>query len=242
MDWNMKTQCREEAVAQTIRVAKAAFFEAESRRPLTRWEFLLQQSRYIQKHWWLLQGGVLILLWCVLRSADSSQYMQRSLGVAAPLFALLALPELWKNRGCNAMEVEGAALYSLRQIYAARFTLFAGADVLLLSLFFLAVQHSGMATLWELLVQFLLPCNVSCCICFSCLYSRQISSEALCLVLCGIWTAFWESLLLRDAVYQAISPALWGALLAASFAFLGWCIFRGQRSWSKTWEVKPIWN
>ena len=241
MNWK-DTVCREEAIQETIRRSKAAFFEAEGARPLSRWEFLLQQSRYIQKHWWLLQGGLLILLWCVLRSADSSQYMQRSLGVAGPLFALLALPELWKNRGCNAMEVEGAALYSLRQIYAARFTLFAGADVLLLSLFFLGVQRSGMATLWELLVQFLLPCNVSCCICFSCLYSRQISSEALCLVLCGIWTAFWESLLLRDAVYQAISPALWGALLAASFAFLGWRIFRGQRSWSKTWEVKPIWN
>ena len=241
MNWK-DTVCREEAIQETIRRSKAAFFEAEGARPLSRWEFLLQQSRYIQKHWWLLQGGLLILLWCVLRSADSSQYMQRSLGVAGPLFALLALPELWKNRGCNAMEVEGAALYSLRQIYAARFTLFAGADVLLLSLFFLGVQRSGMATLWELLVQFLLPCNVSCCICFSCLYSRRVSSEALCLVLCGIWTAFWESLLLRDAVYQAVSPILWGGLLALSLLFLGWIICLGQRSWRKTWEVKPIWN
>ena len=109
MDWNMKTECREEAVAQTVRAAKAAFWEAEAQRPLTRWEFLLQQSRYIQKHWWLLQGALLILLWFLLCAADSQAYVQRSLGVAAPLFVLLALPELWKNRSCNAMEVEGAA-------------------------------------------------------------------------------------------------------------------------------------
>lgn len=242
MDWNMKTECREEAVAQTVRAAKAAFFKAEAQRPLTRWEFLLQQSRYIQKHWWLLQGALLILLWFLLQAADSQAYVQRSLGVAAPLFVLLALPELWKNRSCNAMEIEGAAFYSLRQIYAARFTLFAGADLLLLSLFFLGAQRTGIVSLWDLLVQFLLPCNVSCCICFSCLYSKRFSSETFSLVLCGVWTALWESLLLREPVYLAVSPVLWGALLAASFAFLGWSIFKGQRSWSKTWEVKPIWN
>ena len=112
----------------------------------------------------------------------------------------------------------------------------------LLSLFFLGAQRTGIVSLWDLLVQFLLPCNVSCCICFSCLYSKRFSSETFSLVLCGVWTALWESLLLREPVYLAVSPALWGALLAASFAFLGWSIFKGQRSWSKTWEVKPIWN
>ena len=241
MNWK-DTVCREEAIQETIRRSKAAFFEAEGARPLSRWEFLLQQSRYIQKHWWLLQGGLLILLWCVLRSADSSQYMQRSLGVAGPLFALLALPELWKNRSCNAMEVEGAALYSLRQIYAARLTLFIGMDVLLLSSFFLAARWSGTVTVWELLVEFLLPCNVSCCICFSCLYSPRFSSETLCLVLCGIFAAFWETLLLRDAIYRAVSPVLWAAMLAGSFLLLIRCIRKGQAVLYNVWEVKPIWN
>ena len=118
--------------------------------------------------------------------------------------------------------------------------LFAGADVLLLSLFFLGIQRGGIVPLRELMVEFLLPCNVSCCICFSCLYSRRVSSEAWCLVLCGIWTAFWETLMLRDAVYQALSPAVWTALLAMSFGFLIWRVSMGQKNWHDVWEVKPI--
>ena len=242
MNWNENDLYSEVALEKTIRRAKAAFYEGEEARCLSRWEFLVQQSRYIQSRWWVLQGALLILVWCLLKAADSTAYVQRSLGVAAPLFVLLALPELWKNRSSNAMEVEGAALYSLRQIYAARLTLFIGADVLLLSLFFLAVRWSGDITVWELLVEFLLPCNVSCCICFSCLYSPRFSSEALCLVLCGIFTVFWETLLLRDAVYRAVSPVLWAAMLVGSFLLLIRCIRRGQAVLHNVWEVKPIWN
>ena len=242
MNWKENDVYTEESLQRAIRRATAAFYEGEEARCLSRWEFLVQQSRCIQCRWWVLQGALLILVWCLLKTADSTAYVQRSLGVAAPLFVLLALPELWKNRSCNAMEVEGAALYSLRQIYAARLTLFIGMDVLLLSSFFLAARWSGTVTVWELLVEFLLPCNVSCCICFSYLYSPRFPSEALCLVLCGIFTVFWETLLLRDAIYRAVSPVLWAAMLAGSFLLLIRCIRKGQAVLYNVWEVKPIWN
>ena len=242
MNWKENDVYTEESLQRASRRATAAFYEGEAARCLARWEFLVQQSRCIQCRWWVLQGALLILVWCLLKTADSTAYVQRSLGVAAPLFVLLALPELWKNRSCNAMEVEGAALYSLRQIYAARLTLFIGMDVLLLSSFFLAARWSGTVTVWELLVEFLLPCNVSCCICFSCLYSPRFSSETLCLVLCGIFAAFWETLLLRDAIYRAVSPVLWAAMLAGSFLLLIRCIRKGQAVLYNVWEVKPIWN
>ena len=174
--------------------------------------------------WYAVQGMTLF---------DALEALYRKYGFYGEKTHNLVMP------GLDGLEKMAALMKSLR---AAPPTHIAGVEVLLLSLFFLGVQRSGIATLWELLVQFLLPCNVSCCICFSCLYSRRVSSEALCLVLCGIWTAFWESLLLRDAVYQAVSPILWGGLLALSLLFLGWIICRGQRSWRKTWEVKPIWN
>lgn len=242
MNRKPEIHCEEEKIRQTIARSKEAFYECESALPLSHWEFLSLQSRYIKKRWWVLQGGLLTTLLILLYLSESDFSIQRSLGVAAPAFVLLALPELWKNRSCNAMEVEGAALYSLRQIYAARLTLFIGMDVLLLSSFFLAARWSGTVTVWELLVEFLLPCNVSCCICFSCLYSPRFSSETLCLVLCGIFAAFWETLLLRDAIYRAVSPVLWAAMLAGSFLLLIRCIRKGQAVLYNVWEVKPIWN
>lgn len=242
MNWKPEIHCEEEKIRQTIARSKEAFYECESAWPLSHWEFLSLQSRYIKKRWWVLQGGLLTALLILLYLSESDFSIQRSLGVAAPAFVLLALPELWKNRSSSAMEVEGSTFYTLRQIYAARLTLFAGVDLTLLSLFFLGVSCTGRITLWELLIQFLLPCNVTCCICFFCLYSAKHGSEGFSMLLSGIWTAAWELLLLNDSVYLTISSPLWCLMLALSIVFLGVSIWHGQRRWNQTWEVKPLWN
>ena len=51
--------------------------------------------------------------------------------MAETLFAILIIPELWKNRANCCMEVEGSTYYALRQIYSARILLFGLADILL---------------------------------------------------------------------------------------------------------------
>ena len=242
MNRKPEIHCEEEKIRQTIARSKEAFYECESAWPLSHWEFLSLQSRYIKKRWWVLQGGLLTALLILLYLSESDFSIQRSLGVAAPAFVLLALPELWKNRSSSAMEVEGSTFYTLRQIYAARLTLFAGVDLTLLSLFFLGASYTGRITLWELMIQFLLPCNVTCCICFFCLYSAKHSSEGFSMLLSGIWTAAWELLLLNDSVYLTISSPLWCLLLALSIVFLGFSIWQGQRTWNRIWEVKPLWN
>lgn len=242
MNRKPEIHCEEEKIRQTIARSKEAFYECESALPLSHWEFLSLQSRYVKKRWWVLQGGLLTALLILLYLSESDFSIQRSLGVAAPAFVLLALPELWKNRSSSAMEVEGSTFYTLRQIYAARLTLFAGVDLTLLSLFFLGASYTGRITLWELMIQFLLPCNVTCCICFFCLYSAKHGSEGFSMLLSGIWTAAWELLLLNDSVYLTISSPLWCLLLALSIVFLGFSIWQGQRTWNRIWEVKPLWN
>ena len=55
-----------EKLQETIKAAKRAFLENEAESSLSRLEFLCRQSRYIRKHWWVLQGCILILLWLLL--------------------------------------------------------------------------------------------------------------------------------------------------------------------------------
>ena len=52
----------EEKVMQTIAVSKAAFLSGEAEQRVSPGEFLIMQSRLIQKRWWFLQG---MLLACV---------------------------------------------------------------------------------------------------------------------------------------------------------------------------------
>lgn len=232
----------EEKLKKTIAVSKRAFLEGERERPVSRLEFLYQQSRYVKKRWWLLQGLLLAAVCLLLCQAETDYGIRRCLGLAGPLLAVLVLPELWKNRSCDALEVECTTLYTLRSIYSARLVLFAGVDLVLLSLFFAGASVLTRVTVWEMLTQFLLPFNVTCVICLATLYSPRIKSQNLSMVLCLIWATVWLLIMERDWIYDAISAPLWVLALVGSFCCLGYTALRGQRNWNRKMEAKPVWN
>lgn len=134
-----------------------AFYENEATDTLSDAEFIYQQSKYIRKRWWLLQAGILTVLWFLLEWIGSDMYLQQYMGVAASLFGILVLPEMWKSRSANAMEIEGAVYYSLQQVYAARIFLFALVDFVLLCSFSLVAVLGGIIGLEVVLVQFFFP-------------------------------------------------------------------------------------
>lgn len=215
---------------ETLRRAVNAFYEGEEKGTLSGWEFLYQQGRYIHKYLLAVQGGVLLGLWFVLKTLGGGYYVQRFMGIGASLFAVLLLPELWKNRNANAMEVESAAWYSLRQIYSARILLCALADMAMLCVFLLTVVFTGYAALEEVAVQFFLPYMVTCCICFRTLYSKGGGSETAAVLLCMVWAFIWLEFVLKDEIYGAVSGVVWLAMLAVSACYLGYCICKGQRN------------
>lgn len=231
----------EEKIQRTISASLAAFRQGGAERHTTYFEFLLQQSRYIRKRWWVLQAMLLALTCCVLQLMETNLEVRRCLGTAAPLFAVLLLPELWKNRASGATEIESTTFYPLRQVYAARLTLFAGADLLLMSAFLPGTLAASRMSLLELGIDFLLPFCVTCCICLRCLYSSLLRSELVPMLLSTVWTGLWLMVALSDRVYYAIAAPVWMLLLAASVCYLIFCILQGQHN-LKNWEMEPIWN
>ena len=231
----------EERVMETIAVSKSAFLSGEAEQMVSPGEFLFLQSRMIQKRWWFLQGLLLAFVCLFLCHMETDYLIRRALGLAGPLFVILILPELWKNRNFDAMEVECTTYYTIRSIYAARLALFAGVDLLLLSAFFVAASLVAKITLWEMLIQFLLPFNATCCICFRTLYAKRIRSEALAMLLCILWTGVWAMLIMNNAVYSVISVPMWIAALAASVLGMCYTLCQGKEKWQQTLEVKPLW-
>lgn len=237
-----EVSCSEIRIRKTVEKSKKAFLESEGEGWLSQAGFLYQQSRYIQKRWWIIQGVVLLALWWILNITHSSYYIQKSMGIAGPLFVVLIMPELWKNQNANAMEVECAALYSLRQIYTARIFLFALADVFLLSLFFIGAFLTAGLSAWDFMIHFFLPFNVTCCICFRTLYSKNSHSEVFALLLSMVWTGIWVQLVLNETIYSVISGPAWGIMLFISLLYLGYSLKKGQKKYEEIWEGKPIWN
>lgn len=234
----------DKGLAETIERSKAAFAESEAKNDTSYAEFLYQQSRYIHKRWWILQGMLLLLLliWFMLQMTESSIYVQRYMGIAASLFAILLLPELWKNRNANALEIESVSYYSLRQIYSARILAFALVDFLLICAFTLLVVLTGIVFAEEMMIQFFLPYIVTCCICFRVLSSNRMGSEAFALSLCVVFCIVWTQIVLNEEIYGAITLPVWIAVTIIAAGYLVYCVRRGQDNCVKMWEVSTLWN
>ena len=200
-------------------------------------EFLWMQLRAMQKRWWLLQFLLLTMLWLILSSVQEELYITRSMGVAAPLFVILIIPELWKNRTYGCMEIEAVTYYSLRQVYAARMLLFGITDVFLLTIFCGTASVGLHYDLSHLLVQFLFPLAVTACICFGILCSRRCLSETTAIFLCIIWSAGWLFIVLNNEVYKRVAIPVWGALLCGMILFLVFAVCRVIHTGNQYLEV-----
>lgn len=215
---------QEDRISRIVCLSGQTLYRAEEEGELSWAEFLWQQAGYIRKYWWVLQFLLLAGFWVLLRLAGTAAAIQRNMGVLAALFVIMAMPELWKNQSCGAMEIEGAAYYSLRRIYSARLCLFGMADVLLLTLFCGAVSGYGVMSLREMLVQFILPLNVNCCICFRILCSGRLHSEYGAVVVSILWSAVWSLFIHSDRIFAQISAPVWGGSIVISVAYLAFCI------------------
>lgn len=227
----------EQKVTETIRKSMEAYCLTEQERFLTYWEFLWAQLRLIQKRWWLFQLLLLILVWAVLPTIKTEQLVQRILGVVASLFIILIIPELWKNKTYQSMEIEAASYYSLRQIYAARMLLFGIVDIVFITLFCMTAAIKIDILFSQLLVQFLFPMTVTTAICFGILCSKYPFSETTATMMCIAWSAIWLVVILDEKIYVAITFPLWLTFIGIAFFFLAFTVYLTLRGCNNYWEV-----
>lgn len=227
----------DEADIQAVtRKAKMMFLESESKKLLSYHEFIWNQFRMIRKRWWVFQFAILYLAWLFLSTENEAFYVRRGMGVFAALFAIILIPELWRNLSNRCVEIEIASYYSLHQIYAARILLFSAADVLLLTGFLGAARCVLHISLADLITQFLLPMVVTACICFVAL-GRQYRSGWIAIALCILWSGVWWAIAANDPLYSAITLPIWIAVFAIAFLFLAFSIYRLLKNCNKYMEV-----
>lgn len=230
----------EEKLQSAIRKSKEAFLRSEMDKETSWLEFLRQQAAYIRKWWWFAQGSILFVLWLVLYLSDSSVYGRRYMGILAPCFVILLLPELWKNRSSGSMEVEGAAYFSLQKIYAARLMLFGMVDVCMISAFLAVSAFSVQIAVMDILIQFVLPLNVTCCICFRTLCSRRNINVFSSLTVCFSWIAGWIILVSNGSIYEKISMPIWVGAIILSFIYLCYSVLHVWKDCQNYYEIDGV--
>ncbi len=227
---------KEEQLSRTIQRVMEARYRQEKGAALGMGEFLWSQLRLTRKRWWLLQGLLLLLAWRILPEMDKNYLQLRTMGVVGCLFVVLMIPEFWRNQDNDSTQIEAACLYSLRQIYAARMTLFGIVDVGLITLFGLMLRREGLLTM-ELLHHFLLPATVTACICCRILCGRRNWGEVPCLAASLVWTGAWWLIILNQQIYSLILPPVWSALLVLALLLLAQSIRKLLNTANQYWEV-----
>lgn len=233
---DIQKNINQEAVLQTIQNCKKTFVQAEDY-PISYVEFLYDQMYFIQKRWWIIQGCLLAVLWIFLNNATDIYEMHKLMGVGACLFAIFLVPEIWKNRRNQAMEVEGAAYYSLRQICMARILLFGFMDLLIVTIFAVSVAFTVRISVQMFAVNFMIPFNVTGAICFRFLYCKRSESEYLAAAGCFLFMILWVFIFSREEIYCKISGAVWCAALILSMVYLIYVIKRSQNFYGAVYEV-----
>ena len=146
----------EEKIVDTVNKSIEIFYLKEQEKLLTYREFLWSQFRITQKKWWILQMLLLVGIGIALYFNQEIFIIQRGLGITSVLFVILIIPELWKNKSNQCMEIENTSYYSLRQIYSTRIFLFGLVDVILLCF----PYYHSLSFLRLLLPVFVLVCYV----------------------------------------------------------------------------------
>ncbi len=227
-----------ENMEAAVEAGWGAFMQGEEVHILSYAGFLRMQFRVMKKRWWLFQLLVLAGIGFFYPTMDGAWQAHRTLGVAASLFVILLIPELWRNRSGQAMEVEAAAYYSLKQVYAARMLLFGIADVFMLTGFIAAASMTMKLAMTELLIQFLFPMTVTACICFGFLCSEKYFSGTAAAGMCLIWSVVWWMVLLNEQIYAAITMPVWVGLFVLALVFFGFSMVRSVKKCEAVWEVK----
>ena len=232
-----KKYIRESAVLEVMEQCSNIICQQDNKMS-SYFEFLLDQFKFIKKKWWVLQGGVLFLLWIILENMDTGDNTARVMGAISVIFSILIVPEIWKSRIFSVVEIEKTAFYSLRQICSARTLLFAAVDLVMLTIFLGVSACTLQIPLYRIIIDFLIPFNVSCCICFRLLYSKWNDMEYIAVFLSTVCIFIWSLIVSSDFIYQKISIPVWGVLLTISFVYLVYCIHKSNYNCEICWKEK----
>ncbi len=210
-----------EELLQSVMVKCRTIVGEQQERRMSYFEFLCNQLKFVKKRWWILQGTILILLYMLLNDfSNTSGEMERTLGSLSTAFATMIIPEIWKSRRSDMMEIEVSSFYSLRSICAARMLLFGIVDLIMLSLFFVVTYNTVQISIYSLIIKVLIPLNVSACISLKLLYAKCGVNEYVAVFVNVAWLMIWTLIVIQNNIYQLIVEPIWILILLFSFAYI----------------------
>lgn len=232
----IRPMIHEKEYMKVVQQSKTSFIRSESRRQLSYTEFLKMQLKFIEKKWWVMQTMLLIVLSILLTFEESTNYIIRELGIVSTLFIVFVIPEFWKNREFNSMEIEDTTFFSLKEIYASRLILFGVVDVVLISLYCLISSYTFNLSLVFLMVHFIFPLCITAIICLLTLSNTRHFGQSIAIFVCIVWSGIWFSIVSNSDIYQMLTLPIWCLLVVLAIISIGILSYKVISSSVNYWE------
>lgn len=149
--------------------------------------FVLDQIRYMRKSSIYLQCLLAVIMLGLMIMLRNDPVMQRQIGALTPLFIIGIIPELWRNRKSQSMEIEGTTYFSLRKVYSARLLFFTVLDTLLFTIIIVVGFLYLDMDFWSLATQYILPFNITAAFSFTLLSNHVLNTESFAFLTCLVW-------------------------------------------------------
>ena len=233
-----------ERLEETVALSKRILMEREKEKEAGMLEFIFGQMRFISKGTWAVKAVVFLGMFLALYGIrlEEGKGADQVIAVAASLLVLTAMPEIWKNIRYQAMDVESCTRFGLKKAYLARFLLLGMADLCMATVFVLCTSRWLSSPFYQIAVWLLVPYNSMLIVCLSIMVLRKRTSESMAEAGGALWMAavFWLTGYLH--IYEKVQLFMWGILLAFSYVYLGFVIWKIVKNANGLSEVEYVRN
>lgn len=212
-------------IDKTVELAKLEFERTPIQYKIPFSELFVGQIKYISPYIWIVQAILLLLILFSLSLStnriDDHQTIITILSVAAPIIALVAIPELAKSFSYNMWEIETTSKFNLQKIIAIRLMILGVIDLSIITILIVTTSIFYEISFVNVVLYLLVPFNFANSIYLFLL--RKFHGKRVvisCLIAGLIIVIALGSLSMFNAWYVLTSKFIWFILLAFSLCTL----------------------
>lgn len=238
-------QIPDSVIDETVDLAKMEFERTPIQYKMPFKDVLIGQIKYISPYTWIVQAAILLIVSCFLllstNGINERQTIITILSVAAPIIALVGIPELAKSFSYNMWELESTSKFNLQKLVVIRLMIIGLIDLSTITIIVMATCTFYEISFVNVMLYILVPFSLSNSIYLFLLRKFQGKTVVFSCLIVGLIIAIALGFLSMFNMWYALtSTFIWIILFTFSVSTLAHEIIRLLKSIQRREEL--LWN
>lgn len=238
-------QMPDSVIDETVRLAKLEFERTPIQYKMSFRDLFVGQVKYISPYIWIVQAAFLFIvsgsLLLSTNTINERQTIITILSVAAPMIALVAMPELAKSFSYNMWELESTSKFSLQKLIVIRLIIIGMMDLFIITIMVIITCTFYEMSFVNVILYILVPFSLANSIYLFILRKFRGKTGAFSCLIAGLFIAIGLGYLsMFNEWYVLTSTYIWIILFIFSLSTLAVEIVKLLKSTQRGEEL--LWN